>query len=76
MRSPFIISFHDLISEQEKQVEYLKSLLETKRGQGLHNLDGIHRRIYLADRIRQLLIRYKKDNQLDLYEENQLLNQR
>lgn len=76
MRSPFTITFNDLIREQEKQVDHFKELLEDKRKSGLTNLDAIHRKIYLADRTRQLLLRFKKNPQLDLNLENTQLNQR
>jgi hypothetical protein len=75
VRNPYIISLNDLISEQEKQVAHFKSLLNYKRTQG-ENLDGIHRKINLADRTRLLLLRYKKNPQIDLELVNAELNHR
>lgn len=76
MRSPFIITVTDLIREQEQQVDYYRKLLENKRNSGERNLDYIIRKINLADRTRQILQRFKKDPQLDIFIVNAQLNQR
>lgn len=76
MRSVFTITINDLVTEQQERVDYYRKQLADKRSAGEQNLDYIIRKINLADRTRQLLLRFKKDNQVNLFDYNAELNHR
>jgi hypothetical protein len=74
MRNPFILTYADIIKEQERNVVNLIRIKQNAIVNGLTNLEGMTYKIQVAERILALLKRSRKERQADLFELNAQLN--
>jgi hypothetical protein len=74
MRNPFILTYTDIIKEQERNVVNLIRIKQNAIVNGLTNLEGMTYKIQVAERILALLKRSRKERQADLFELNAQLN--
>jgi hypothetical protein len=74
MRNPFILSYSDIIKEQERNVVNLIRIKQNAIANGLTNLEGMTYKIQVAERILKLLKMSRRERQADLFELNTQLN--
>jgi hypothetical protein len=74
MRNPFILSYSDIIKEQERNVVNLIRIKQNAIVNGLTNLEGMTYKIQVAERILKLLKMSRRERQADLFELNTQLN--